>query len=693
MSAADAHEIEPSNEPGTVYEVHAAPAPEAAAPPPAAPRRLPPLWRNRNYMFLWGGQVVSTLGSSISGIVFPLLILSLTNSAAAAGIAGAFATVPYVLFSLPAGALVDRWNRKRVMVICDTGRALSLASVPIALFFGVLTIWQLYANAFIEGTLFVFFNLAEVAALPRVVAKQQLPAATAQNESSFATAALIGPSLGGFLYQAVGRALPFVLDAVSYAISVVSLLTIRIPFQQERAAGAPRNLRGEIMEGLGWLWNQGLIRYMAFLTGALNFVGAAMGLIIIVLARNMGEGEAAIGLIFSIGAIGAIIGSILGGPISQRYSFRQVITGTVWLQVILFPLFALAPNIFLLGAIAAVISINTPVYNVKQFSYRVALIPDALQGRVNSAFRLLAFGFQPLGSAVAGFLLQETSTTTAVLFFAAWQLIWGVLTLLNGHVRHAPAALRDQETEEAPAPAPAAPVPALPAGESAAALPTVAPAPALGFAAADPVLGATADPAAQEPPAPGDGWSPTAEPANPGASKPATAIEHGAAAADEPFVAETAPSAAMPEPAPPVAAPPPSDEEAPVANEETAVPAGVVGEAVPEDMTAPKPEKATPSLSPFDPGALPAGPIPVSALPSWPPPPAVVIAPTRLPPGPGVLNPSPLAAAEVPVPDLPGAEEPDPDEEPAYTFTRSTRPLVLPPAVSARTARRPGPGA
>ena len=175
----------------------------------------PSLWRNRDYMLLWSGQLISTLGTSASTLVYPLLILAMTNSPAAAGLGSAFGSIPYIIFSLPVGALMDRWNRKRVMILCDIGRALTLASIPVAMLFGVLTIWQIYAAALIEGSLFVFFNIAEVAALPRVVEKQQLPAAAAQNEAGFGVAAIAGPSIGTFLYQAVSQGAPFIADAVS----------------------------------------------------------------------------------------------------------------------------------------------------------------------------------------------------------------------------------------------------------------------------------------------------------------------------------------------------------------------------------------------------------------------------------------------------------------------------------------------
>jgi len=211
--------------------------------------KLSPLLKNRDYMLLWSGQVVSTLGSAASSVVYPLLILAMTDSPAAAGIAAALSNIPYLLFSLPAGALIDRWDRKRVMILCDLGRALTVFTIPIALWLDLLTIWQIYAAAFIEGSLFVFFNIAEVAALPRVVPTTQLPQAAAQNEAAFGAAHIVGPSFGTLLYQTLGRAAPFVGDAVSYLVSVLSLALIRTDFRAAKPRAAA-NLRAEILEGL-----------------------------------------------------------------------------------------------------------------------------------------------------------------------------------------------------------------------------------------------------------------------------------------------------------------------------------------------------------------------------------------------------------------------------------------------------------
>lgn len=398
----------------------------------------PSLWHNRDYMLLWGGQVVSTLGSGAAGIVYPLLILALTDSPGAAGIAAALRAVPYLLFSLPVGALIDRWDRKRVMIVCDVLRAAALMALPLAMAFGVLSLWQIYVVAFVEGSLFVFFNIAEVAGLARVVEKVDLARATAQNEAAFAAAQIAGPSLGTLLFQTLGRAAPFIANALSFMVSALALWKIRTSFRGTPPSGPPRALRHEIAEGLRWLWQQPLIRYMAGLTGAMNFVGAATPLLLIVLAKQLGASDVDVGLVFSIGGVGGVIGSLIGGRVQRRFSFGQVVCGVSWALALLFPLYALAPRFYLLGAVFALICLLGPVYNVVQFSYRVALIPDALQGRVNSSFRLIAFGFNPLGAALCGLLLETWGTLPTVVLFAGCHLAMAAVTQFNPHVRHAP---------------------------------------------------------------------------------------------------------------------------------------------------------------------------------------------------------------------------------------------------------------
>ncbi|HEY6542529.1 MAG TPA: MFS transporter [Ktedonobacteraceae bacterium] len=402
------------------------------------------LWRNRDYMLLWSGQIVSNMGSQVSQLAFPLFILLLTSSPVQAGLAGALRALPYLIFSLPAGALIDRWDRKRVMILCDSGRALALGSIPVAFAFGFLTVAQLFAVSFIEGTLFVFFNIAEVACLPRVVLKEQLPRANAQNIATEGITTLIGPPVSGVLYS-IAYSLPFLADAVSYLVSVLSLFFIRTKFQGERLA-ARRSLWVEIKEGLSWLWHQPIIRFMAILTGGINLLGAGSILVIIVLAQHMHASPFTIGLIFAIGGIGGIVGAIIAPTIQRRVSFGQAIIGSSWLTCLFTLLYIFAPNPLILGMITALFFLTGPTYNVVSVSYRLTLIPDELQGRVNSAFRLIAFCGQPLGLAMTGILLQSINAIPTLLIMAAGLFVFALMATMNRHVRHAPVIAEMQQT-------------------------------------------------------------------------------------------------------------------------------------------------------------------------------------------------------------------------------------------------------
>ena len=400
------------------------------------PQATASLWHNRDYMWLWSGQVVSTLGSAASTILYPLLILALTASPEAAGVAGALRTLPYLALSLPVGALIDRWDRKAVMIRCDIGRALAVASIPVAIAFDALTVTQIYAVTLVEGSLFVFFNIAEVAALPRVVPATQLPEATAWNEAGYGIAHIVGPPMGTVLYQAFGRAVPFIADALTYCVSIVSLLRVKAPFRVE-AVPEKRDLRQEVAEGLRWLWANPLIRYMAFLTGGLNVINAAMPLLMIVLAKGVGASDAQVGVIFSFAGAGGIIGSLVGGRVQRRFTFGQVIIGCMAVEAVLFPLYAVMPSYVWLGVVACTYYFMAPLYNVVQFSYRISLIPDRLQGRVNSTFRLIAFGFMPLGAALCGAALERLGSTATVALFSTLLIALAAATALNPHVRHA----------------------------------------------------------------------------------------------------------------------------------------------------------------------------------------------------------------------------------------------------------------
>jgi MFS family permease len=193
-----------------------------------------PLHRNREYVALWVGQTVSALGISISSFAYPLVVLAATGSPARAGLVGSVLAGTTFFLRLPAGALVDRWNRKAILVVCDVGRALSAGALAVALALGHFWFAQVLIVAFLEGAFGVLFGPAEAAAVRRVVAPPQVRDAIARNQSRMQLAGLVGPPLGGVLLG-VGRALPFVADAVSYLVSLVGVLFVRSSLQDPPA--------------------------------------------------------------------------------------------------------------------------------------------------------------------------------------------------------------------------------------------------------------------------------------------------------------------------------------------------------------------------------------------------------------------------------------------------------------------------
>ncbi len=254
------------------------------------------------------GQALSTVGSEASGVAYTLLVLALTHSPAKAGLTGFARLVPFALFALPAGVAVDRWNRKRLMILSDVVRVVALASLGLTAAAGRLSFVQVPIVAFVEGTMFVLFNIAEIGAVRSVVPAPQLQRAFATEQARLSSVYLAGAPLGGFLFG-LGRSLPFLVDAISYAFSTGTLLAMRTPFQEERAEVENANLRAQVKEGLAWLWRHTFLRTCALLFVGTNFAFAALELTLIVAARRQGLHPAAIGALVAVFGALSLVGS------------------------------------------------------------------------------------------------------------------------------------------------------------------------------------------------------------------------------------------------------------------------------------------------------------------------------------------------------------------------------------------------
>ena len=394
------------------------------------------LRRNRDYMLLWAGLAVSTLGTRASTAAYPLLVLGQTGSPADAGMVGFAATVPYLLVQLPAGVLVDRVDRRRMMLACDAGRALALASLVAALLAGQLTIGQIAAVAFVEGCLFVFFSLAEHAAVPHVVENDQLAAALAGNEARGRGAGMVGPPLGAAMFG-LGRAVPFVFDALTYLVSIGTLLGVQRDLQSDRSR-EPLSLRhaaDEIREGVAWLVREPFLRDSALLVAGSNFLFQALVLILIVIARQGGATPAEIGLMLAGAGVGGLLGSLSAPWLERSVPTGAVVVGANWVWAVLMVPVAFTTNIAVLGILFGLMAFVGPAWNVVVGSYQLAVTPDHLRGRVASVETLVAFGAIPLGSLVAGLTLEAVGSTACVFALAAWMILLAAAATASPAVR------------------------------------------------------------------------------------------------------------------------------------------------------------------------------------------------------------------------------------------------------------------
>jgi MFS family permease len=372
----------------------------------------------------------------VSGLAFPLLVLAETHSPAKAGIVGFAQTLPYMLFYLPAGALVDRWDRKRVMIVADGVRAVALGSIAFMLAADALTLAQIIAVGFVEGTGFVFFSVSERAALPQVVPKAQISAAVAQNQARDQGADLLGQPLGGALFG-LSRLLPFAFDAVSYAASFVSLLFIRTRFQEQRERTTTR-IRSDIAEGMRWLWGQPFLRAGVALVAGSNFAFSAIFLSLIVRAKQLGASPSAIGVMLMFFGAGAIAGALVAPTVQRRVHAKVTIMTSFWVWAGLAAATPLLHSAYALGGMWAFGALFGPIFNVSFAVYRYALVPDRLLGRVGSVAQFVAWGAIPLGQLTAGLLLDQIGTRPTIFWLAGASAVVASLATVSPSIRHAP---------------------------------------------------------------------------------------------------------------------------------------------------------------------------------------------------------------------------------------------------------------
>jgi MFS family permease len=388
---------------------------------------------------LWAGQSLSEIGTEVTRLALPTAAIVLLHAGAfQVGLLAALEFLAFPLLGLIAGVYADRLNRRRILIVCDVGRLLVLASVPAAYFAGVLSMAQLYAVALVIGVCTVFFDVAYQSYLPALIPRTDLLEGNSKLEITRSASQVIGPALGGFLIQAIRSAPAILVDSFSYLVSVATLLWIRHPEPDPRTTGAaPAGFFSEMWEGIKVVLGHPVIRLIAGCTATTNLGSNMAFAIVLLFAYNqLGLTPGQVGAVFAIGSIGALIGAVVAVPIARRIGLGPTIavaaSGSVFGFLVPLAIFGY-PFLLLSGAFFGIL-LTGSVYNVNQVSLRQAIVPVRLQGRLNATVRTIIWGTIPIGNFLGG-LLGTRLGLVPTLYIGAAIATLAVVFILAGPVR------------------------------------------------------------------------------------------------------------------------------------------------------------------------------------------------------------------------------------------------------------------
>jgi MFS family permease len=351
-----------------------------------------------------------------------------------AGFVAFAAQLPNLLVQLPAGVLVDRFDRRKLMIVCDLVAFLAMAGVVTMLVLGALWVPLLMAAAFVDGSATIFYRLAERAAVRNVVHKTHLSAALSRNESRGQAAGLLGNPVSSALFTVLPW-LPFAAAGATRVFAYAGLSAIRTEFQQPRKPDRKRHLLSEIGEGFQWLWGQRFMRAAVTLVAGTNILFQIMGLALIVTVRQHGGPPVELGAIGVISGLGGVLGALSGSWWMKRFSPAAIVTASFALWAVLMTSVAFTANPFALGGLYAAMAGVGAAMNVTAGCYQARICPDELQGRAGSFAVLAPSGANSLGALSAGFLLASVGPEHTALGAGAAMALIVLVALVSPAVR------------------------------------------------------------------------------------------------------------------------------------------------------------------------------------------------------------------------------------------------------------------
>ena len=400
------------------------------------------------YRKLWWASTISNVGDGVTLVAAPLLTASLTRDPLLVAGAAFAQRLPWLLFSLHAGALIDRLDRRLVMGSVDVFRAAIVGFLGLAVLLDFASLLLLYAVFFMLGTAETLFDNASVAILPAVVERGDLEKANGRLFASQIVAGeFVGPPLGAFLFAAAA-ALPFLLDAGTFAAAAALVLALRGRFRAGRPEGvAAKTLVQDIGEGLGWLARHRLLLTLAFVLAFAGFAVEGVFAILVLYAQEvLNASDYEYGVLMAAFAAGGILGSLIADRIGRLLGTGLTISAIFLLEAAAFAGLALTSNFIFAFAMIALDALAGTVWNVVTISLRQELIPERLLGRVGSAFRMIGLGGMSLGVLVSGLLARELGLAAPYWFAAAIMTVLSITcaaVVNNRRVSEARTAAKD----------------------------------------------------------------------------------------------------------------------------------------------------------------------------------------------------------------------------------------------------------
>lgn len=394
------------------------------------------LWKHMDFMKLWFGQTISELGSQVTGLALSLTaVLFLHATASEMGVLEALQSAPFLL-ALFAGVLVDRVRRRPLLMIADSGRLVFLGLIPLLFLLHALRMWVLFSVVFAVGCLTVLFDISYQSYLPSVVKNSALVEGNSRLETTRATSAIIGPAAAGALVQWMSAPLALLIDAGSYLVSVLSLLSIRHSETMPPPLSEQKITR-QIREGLAFVFRHPFLRAIVIVTGIANFFSGVTGAVMVLYAvRGLGMNASLLGMVYALDAVGAAFGAVMGGRLGKSVGVGwAIIIGQISATVggLILPLAHRPTGVGFLFYVASgvLVSFGAVAYNVNQVSARQAITPSQLLGRMTASIRFIIWGIMPFGSLVGGFLGSHIGMRPTLIIGAlggVFPLLWAVLS-------------------------------------------------------------------------------------------------------------------------------------------------------------------------------------------------------------------------------------------------------------------------